>query len=251
MADDILFYIVKRNPNGEPLVDEFLMGQYDQEDKFKIISNVEDGEVVRFSKNIYRFPKIIGDSWLALPRDLMLDLRERITAKWRQVKFTRLFDFPVTQSGFDIYETYIEEQEEACRKQGIGEFDMELQVDSSEESVYQSFAERYQVSNYEPKTQYHEMVVDNSTRVTKLESKEDDAVGYIEPQKGAPYFELPDNSTKRLFSWSVLHRHRVLALTSSCFAIASFEFEFFKPYLEPEFFTTYPITRSNFPAGRA
>lgn len=79
MADDILFYIIKRNIIGEPLIGDFLKGIYERGEDFKIISEIEDGEVVRFSKNVFRFPKIIGDIKLALPADLMLGLKDRIT----------------------------------------------------------------------------------------------------------------------------------------------------------------------------
>ncbi len=84
---DILFYIVKRLTTCEPFIDEFLFGQYDRgEEHFKIYQEIEEGETVRYSKNVSRFPKILGVSELALPTDLALcPGRDRSNQRERQV----------------------------------------------------------------------------------------------------------------------------------------------------------------------
>lgn len=245
--NDTLFYVLMRVSSGEPLVDEFLLGNYDRDETFKTISEIQDGETVRFSKNIARLPKILGKSRLVLPTDLMLDLRTRITVKWRKVEFTSLFDFEWTDTGFEIFQRYIDEQEERFRKQGIQEFDLEFHVNSDEGLAYLDFVERYKISDFEFPTNYWEMVVNSSTRVANLESKKD-ALSFVVSKNDKPFFELRDDSSEKLLSLSSLHDSKVLSMTPRCLAIEPNVFEKFRPFLEPDLFVVYPILPTDLPS---
>ncbi len=241
-----LFYLICRKPIGEPLIPDFLSGDYDRGQEFKVISEVEDGELVGFSKNISRMPKILGRAWLVLPTDLMLDLRGTITAKWRQVQFTSPFDYPWSNSGFEIFEQYIQEQELRSEQAGISEDDMEFHVNFDPSLAYLDFVDRYRIADYQPTTNYWELIVNSATRVAKIESRED-AVGFVQPRKGKPYFELRDDSSDKLFSYSSLLEYQVLSVGSGWYALTPSQFEKFKPYLEPEYFFVEAIDATDLP----
>lgn len=248
MTTDILFYIFTRVLVGGPLVDDFLFGQYDRHEYDKSMEEVEASDAVCFSKNVSRIPKILGSSTgMVLPTDLRLDLRD-VKGKWRRVEFTSLFNFEWDENGFEIFERYIDEQEEQCKNDGIGDFDTEFHVNSDPTLAYWDFAERYKISEFKFATKFWELIPASAHRIAKLESQKDSVCLFR--RDGEPCFRSQSESSEDdyLFSVSSLAEYKVLVLYSGSYAVAPAQFAMLKPYLEPEFFRVTPIRASDLPS---
>ena len=249
MTTDPIFYIIRRVLVGGPLIDEFLLGQYDRNEYGKSMQEQEASDTVCFSKNVSRIPKILNSTGLVLPNDLMLQLRGNVKVeRWKRVEFTNLFNFEYgVEEGFEIFERYIDEQEKQCKKDGIAEFDIEFHVNSDPTLAYWDFADRYKISDFEFATDFWQLIPANSHRVAKLESKKDAVCLIFENEEPCFRSQKESSDDDILFSVSSLADYKVLGLSSISYAVAPAQFAMFEPYLESEFFKVTPIRASDLP----
>lgn len=242
-----ILYLLSRLTKNEPLIDDFLFGDYAARPyPGTLYAECEDGSTVAFSKNTSRFPKIIGRNNLVVPTDLMLDLRTRITAKWRKVEFTEPFHFEWDSDGFEIIEQYEEQVRKELEAEGITDsYEQDNHILTDDGLVYLDMIKRYRSENLPDDHSYWELVALNSYRTVEsvkpesvlLVSKAEQRVCRVSGEfdrKSVPegYRPLPTCG---------LAEHGFLSLNSGTFAIAAEIMPYIQPWIEPEYYSIQPV----------
>ncbi len=242
-----ILYLLSRRSTNEPLIDEFLFGDYAAR-PYPPTTYAEclDGSTVAYSKNTAKVPKIIGNLNLAVPTDLMLDLRGRVTAKWRQVEVTEPFEFEWNSDGFEIIEQY----ENICRQEleasGVTDpYDQDEYILTDESLVYLDMIKRYRAETPSTDFNYWEMVVLNSYRSVETDNSCNVLIVSRTDERVSRVIGKCDRDAIRDNEWPLsiegLIAHGIFSLYSGSYAIASSIMPKIETWVEPEYYSIRPI----------
>ena len=242
-----IFHIITRISINEPLIDDFLYGDYaDRPYPETTFAKCVDNSTVAFSKNTARFPKIIGPFNLTVPTDLMLDLRDRITAKWRRVEFTELFELRWDSDGFSI----VEEYEKACRNELVAagitnSYEQDDRISLDEGLIYLDMIKRHRTDRLPIDFTYWELIANHCTRVAnEPDSSEILIISKTESTIRRASAEISFQSLDtdfRPLSPKSLKEHGILSLYSRTFAVDDRIMRYFDPWIESEHYSIRSI----------
>jgi hypothetical protein len=242
-----IFHLLSKHSTNEPLIDDFLFGDYaDRPYPATTYNECIDGSTVAFSKNTSRFPKIIGRFNLAVQTDLMLDLRARVTAKWRKIEFTDQFEFAWDSDGFEIIEKYRETCRTALEAAGITDsYEQDDQILTDDGLVYLDIVKKYRTERSSGSYNFWELVAVNSYRTLEA-SNVDSFLVVSKTDQNVCRFNCDFNKESvEDGGWPLstqgLAEHGILSLYSGAFAATNEIMRYIAPWVEPEYYTIRPV----------
>jgi len=238
----MLFYVVEKKHNSHlgPLINNFLFGRHSFDQDMGFYSQVTNGEIANYSKNIVAFPKLLFDTDFIVPEELKKRIDKIAVVKWRKVVFKDTFEYDwQNRDGFEIFEEHRSDEIKRHLQQGVDPDELELHVANEPGIMYREFEKKYRVE-YKQESAFWEMVVKGSFDEPKADSFADVVSFQVEPELS---FRSPEG---RPFSLANLKNNGVMYLEPRLFAMMPNVFEAFKPYLEPEYFSIIPIEKSAF-----
>ena len=243
MSDEV-FCVVTRKNFSEPLIGDFLFGQYTKNTESRcFVQMFPDDEVCWISKNVCRFPKIFGAHDWIVEEELKDKLSAECDLKWRVVKIAEPFEFSWTgRNGFEIFEELHELQFAECRKQGKSEYECDNEISTDPGLAYLEFVKRFPVQRFDTHGAYFEMIAENATYTAKVNRYSDTVE--MSHAYGSPVFLALSDDSKRFFSLTALDQFGILSLGYGSYAANSSTIEVLKPYLEPEFYEVVAIEKA-------
>ena len=231
------------------MIDKFLFGDY-VEGAGTRYGECQEDSTVEFSKNITRFPKIIGRDNPGVPTDLMLDLRNLVTAKWRKIEIAKPFSFDWDCDGFEILEQYEELCEQELIAAGIKDpYEQSSHLLTDEGLIYLDLVDRFQIDSYTPESTYWEMILVNSYQAVQVEAP----TNVLIFSENSPLVRRVSRGFKKdsaTFSkWPMsldgLQEHQMLSLYSHAYALTPETWTRMEPWIELDYYTVRPVFDSD------
>ncbi len=249
-----IFHVLSRKSTNEPLIDEFLYGEYTSRPyPPTAYSECEDGSTIEYSKNIARVPKIIGCGCLAVPTDLMLDLRDSVKAKWRKIKFAEPFNYDWNSDGFQIIEEYEESRRLELSANGIVDpYEQDNHILTDEGLVYLDMVKRFRIEAFSPKTTYWEMILVNSYRTIEVENPKNVVVVSTTDRTIHRVSGRLDRESLDDNEWPMsidgLYEHKILSLQcGGAYALTPTAMKKIEPWLQADYYSVRPVFEDELP----
>ena len=246
-----IFYLLIQNYTCEPLIDDFLFGDYVARPIPPTeYGECQEGSTVEFSKNITRFPKIIGRDNPGVPTDLMLDLRNLVTAKWRKIEFAKPFRFDWDCDGFEILEQYEELCEQELIAAGIKDpYEQSSHLLTDEGLIYLDLVDIFQIDSYTPESTYWEMILVNSFQTVQVDAPTNVLVFSENSPLVRRVLRGFEKASVTQSEWPMsvdgLHEHQMLSLYSGAYALTPEIWTRMEPWIESDYYTVKPVFDSD------
>jgi len=161
------FFVVWKRRIKIPLIPDFHFGipvpeaPYESV-RFSTFDARRNGEVVKYSKNVFTMPAIMGEYNLVMSGELFGKLHLLIICKHRIVNFHPFcMPWSLTENR-DYYQDYLKVQTRRCELEGIPEWEEQFAFGHNPEDAYQYYENQHGVA-FSPDSDYIEMIAQFSS----------------------------------------------------------------------------------------